>query len=154
MDFVVYSPQNEGGQGELKVLLWRQSGMTLWADVTEVPRADALAFVFEVASEEAAVETRRRGDGVQVRPAPRLFGEGCPKCGDQSPRPCAECLKTSPDLDDWSHLPGWWERVDLPELRDEVVLARAEGVHQGRAPIVTADMEDTFTFVRRGRGRP
>jgi hypothetical protein len=137
MDFVLFTPQNEKGSGEVQVVVWRQGGITLWADVTKQSLSVITHFIHEVAREHAADMRQKLGMPVQVEP--RIVAEGCAHCSPSGP-PCRQCLSTEPNDDDWDHLPGWWDRVDLPELRDEVILARAEGVRQGQAPSII-DME-------------
>jgi hypothetical protein len=149
MDFVLFTPQNEKGSGEVKVVVWRQGGMTLWADVTRQSLSDITYFIHEVAREHAADMRKKLGTPVTVQP--NILQEGCASCSPDRP-PCRKCLSTEPSEDDWEHLPGWWERVDLPELRDEVLLARSEGVRQGYAPQII-DMESVWAEGTKTRGR-
>lgn len=149
MDFVLFTPQNEKGSGECKVVVWRQNGLMLWADVTMQSLSDITSFINEVVREHAADMARKLGQPVRIDP--KIVAEGCARCSPNGP-PCRQCLSTEPNEDDWDHLPGWWERVDLPELREEVLLARAEGVRQGQAPQIM-DMENVWAEGTKTRGR-
>jgi hypothetical protein len=134
-EFVLYTPQDDCGK-QMQVIVWRYRGRMFWMDSTRMPRDKITANVMKVAEMQARDIAGKLGRPMTVNPV--LLSEGCPTCREGE-RACRECMRTEGDQEDWAHLPGWWERVDLVELQEEVLLARKEGVISGQAPGILWD---------------